>query len=179
MNTQTPLEPSDQAAIGMVALQNILVPLDFSAMSMKSLRYAIPLARQFGAKLTLLHVVTPPVYTPELPFSYMCESEGHDAAKTHLAEIRDAKVPAGIVVEIEVCHNFVFEGILKVARDCRADLIITTTHGRTGLERMLSGSAAENIVRRAPCPVLVVREVEREFVGETVHDAEQPLTRVA
>jgi universal stress protein A len=179
MNIQTPLEPSDEAAIDRIDLQNILVPLDFSAMSMKSLRYAIPLARQFGAKLTLLHVVTPPVYSPELPFAYMCEFEGHDAAETRLGEIRDTMIPAGIAVEIEVSHNFAFEGILKVARDCKVDLIVTTTHGRTGLERMLSGSAAENMVRRAPCPVLVVREVEREFVHAPANGAESSLSRVA
>jgi nucleotide-binding universal stress UspA family protein len=74
------------------------------------------------------------------------------------------KISPELPVDIAVRHNFVFDGILEVAREIRADLIITTTHGYTGLKHLMMGSTAENIVRRAPCPVLVVREVEHDFV---------------
>jgi nucleotide-binding universal stress UspA family protein len=67
-------------------------------------------------------------------------------------------------VDIIVRQSFIFEGILEVAREIRADLIIATTHGHTGLKHLFLGSVAENIVRRAPCPVLVVRELEHDFV---------------
>jgi len=147
-----------------IHLKNILVPLDFSEQSLKSLQYAIPFAKQFGARLTLLHVVDLPVYTPELPYPPPLGPEHHEAVKKHLDEIRATKIPAEVSVETAVRHNFVFEGILEVAREIQADLIITTTHGYTGLKHMLIGSTAENIVRKAPCPVLVVREVEHDFV---------------
>jgi universal stress protein A len=62
-----------------------------------------------------------------------------------------------------VRYNFVFDGILEVARETCTDLIIITAHGYTGLQHLLLGSTAENIVRRAPCPVFVVREREHDF----------------
>ena len=67
-------------------------------------------------------------------------------------------------MDIVVRENLIFEGILEIARETSADLIIATTHGRTGLTHLMMGSTAENIVRRAPCPVLVVRELEHDFV---------------
>jgi universal stress protein A len=148
----------------LIHLKNILVPLDFSEMSLKSLQYAVPFAKQFGAKLTLLHVVQPPTYTPEMPFPPSIRSEHTVAIEKQLEDIRTKIVPRDLAVDIAVRHNFVFDGILEVAREIRADLIITTTHGYTGLKHLLIGSTAENIVRRAPCPVLVVRESEHDFV---------------
>jgi nucleotide-binding universal stress UspA family protein len=74
------------------------------------------------------------------------------------------KIPPHLPVEIIVRHNFIFEGILDAARDIHADLIIITTHGYSGFKHLMMGSTAENIVRRARCPVLVVREVEHDFV---------------
>lgn len=147
-----------------IDLKNILVPLDFSETSLKSLQYAVPFAKQFGAKLTLLHVVEPHAYTPELPYPGPINPEHHEAVVKQLEEIREAKIPAELEVDTVVRHEFVFDGILEVAREIQADLIITTTHGYTGLKHVLMGSTAENIVRRAPCPVLVVREIEHEFV---------------
>ncbi len=170
MKTET-LEPPTDSSLGAteatslaVDLKNILVPLDLSEMSLKSLQYAVPFAQQFGAKLTLLHVVPPPAYTPELPFPAPLSAEHFAAIEKQLEDIRVTKIPAEIAVEISVRHNFVFDGILEVARQTCADLIITTTHGRTGLTHLLMGSTAENIVRKAPCPVLVVREREHDFV---------------
>lgn len=147
-----------------IDLKNILVPLDFSETSLKSLQYAVPFAKQFGAKLTLLHVVEPNAYTPELPSPGPLNPEHHDEVVRKLEEIRAARIPAELDVDTAVRHEFVFDGILEVAREIQADLIITTTHGYTGLKHVLMGSTAENIVRRAPCPVLVVREIEHEFV---------------
>jgi universal stress protein A len=147
-----------------IQLRNILVPLDFSEISLKSLRYAVPFAKQFGAKLTLLHVVQPVDAAVNLEYPAFFASEHFAGLQKQLEEIRNAKIPSELPVEIAVRHNFVFDGIVEVAREIRADLIITTTHGYTGLKHLMMGSTAENIVRRAPCPVLVVREVEHDFV---------------
>jgi universal stress protein A len=147
-----------------IHLKNILVPLDFSEISLKSLQYAVPFAKLFGAKLTLLHVGEPLAYNPDLPYPEAFPAEHFAAAQKRLEEIRETKIPAEIPVDVAVRQNFVFDGILEVAREIPADLIITTTHGRTGLTHVLMGSTAENIVRKAPCPVLVVREREHDFV---------------
>ena len=63
-----PRDDATELAPPIIHLKNILVPLDLSEMSLKSLHYAVPFAEQFGAKLTLLHVVHPPAYNPELPY---------------------------------------------------------------------------------------------------------------
>ena len=147
-----------------IHLQNILVPLDFSEMSLKSLQYAVAFAKQFGARLTLLHIVQPPTYSPELPFPPQLDTEDIAAIDEQLQDIRATRIPPEVPVETAVRQRFVFDGILEMAREISADLIITTTHGHTGLKHLLLGSTAENIVRRAPCPVLVVRERELDFV---------------
>ena len=147
-----------------IQLKNILVPLDFSEMSLKSLQYATPFAQQFGAKLTLLHVVQPVDEAVRLESPAFFASEHTAGLQKQLEDIRATKIPADVPVDLTVRHNFVFDGIVEVAREIHADLIITTTHGYTGLKHLMVGSTAENIVRRAPCPVLVVREVEHDFV---------------
>jgi universal stress protein A len=145
-------------------LKNILVPLDFSEMSLKSLRYAVSFAKQFGAKLTLAHVVQAPVYTVDFSYPVSLGPQDLGPLEKQLEGIRATYVPAEIPVDIIVRQSFIFEGVLDVARETCADLIITTTHGHTGLKHLFLGSVAENIVRRAPCPVLVVREIEHDFV---------------
>ena len=157
-------EDAMASAPPIIRLMNILVPLDFSEMSLKSLQYAAPLAKQFGAKLTLLHVVQPVDEAVTLEYPAFFSSDHFAQLEKQLEDIRATKVPQDLPVEIAVRHNFVFDGIVEVAREIHADLIITSTHGYTGLKHLMMGSTAENIVRRAPCPVLVVREVEQDFV---------------
>lgn len=147
-----------------VHLKKILVPLDLSDTSLKALHYAVSLARQFGAHLTILHVVPPPIYSAEVATADLAWPEHFEMIEKRLNEIRQTMIPADLGVDIAIRHTFTFDGILEVARENQADLIVVTTHGRTGLTHLLLGSTAENIVRRAPCPVLVVREVERDFV---------------
>jgi universal stress protein A len=147
-----------------IHLKNILVPLDFSEMSLKSLQYAVPFATQFGAKLTLLHVEEPSGDQADFAYSPMLGVAHFEIIEKRLKDIRAEKLPPELHVDTVVRHNFVFDGILEVAREIRADLIITTTHGYSGLKHLMMGSTAENIVRRAPYPVLVVRELEHDFV---------------
>jgi universal stress protein A len=145
-------------------LKKILVPLDFSETSLKALRYAVPFALQFGAKITLVHIVRPPLYNSEGLYPEPFAPENLVAMKEDLLGIRNAKIPADVPVEIIVRYGHAFEDILAIAREIRSDLIIATTHGYTGIRHLLLGSTAENVVRRAPCPVLVVREIEHDFV---------------
>lgn len=157
-----------------IRLKNILVPLDFSEQSLKALRYAVPFAQQFGARLTLLHVLIPAIYPTDYPVPPYPEPLGEDcfaAIERKLDGIRATKVPSELPVDLLVRQSFTCDGILEVARETHADLIVATTHGRTGLKHLLMGSTAEKIVRQAPCPVLVVREREHDFVGATATSA--------
>lgn len=141
-------------------LKKILVPVDFSDCSKKALQYAIPFARQFGADLKLLHVVEPYPAVPEMsPYDFDNIADG----KAQLEALRQAlgdAVPASTSLRAGMPHM----EIAEAAREFGIDLIILSTHGRKGLSRMVLGSTAEKVVRRAPCPVLIVRESEREFV---------------
>jgi nucleotide-binding universal stress UspA family protein len=145
-------------------LSNILVPLDMSEMSLKALRYAVPFARQFDAKLTLVHVVELVAYTPELPYPLPLPPHQTSEVKKELKKVCAANVPSDVQTRLVVRHDFAPDAIVDEARKTKADLIIVSTHGRTGLKHVFLGSVAEKIVRHAPCPVLVVREKEHDFV---------------
>lgn len=147
-----------------IQIKNILVPIDFSDLSFKSLQYAIPLARQYGAKLTLLYVVEPLAYAPELAYGVPLPPDPVAQLRTDLEAVRKARIPADITVEVAVSEDFAHTGVVESARSLCADLIVTTTHGRTGLTHLFMGSTVEKIVRHAPCPVLVLSEHEHEFV---------------
>ena len=147
-----------------IHIKNILVPVDFSDLSLKSLQYAIPLARQYGAKLTLLYVVEPLAYAPELAYGTPLPPDPAAQVRTDLEAVRKARIPADITVDVAVSEDFAHTGVVESARSLCADLIVTTTHGRTGLTHLFMGSTVEKIVRHAPCPVLVLSEHEHEFV---------------
>jgi len=147
-----------------IHVKNILVPVDFSELSLKSLQYAIPLAQQFGAKITLLYVVQPLSFAPEFPAWTILAPEPTGELRQELDALRKRRIPEEIAVDVQVYDSFVPSGVIEVARTVCADLIVITTHGRTGFSRLLDGSASEKIVRLAPCPVLVLHDPEREFV---------------
>ena len=122
-------------------------------------QYAAGLAEQSGAKLTLLHVLQPPLLRDTgFSVSRLWQDEsGCDAIKKLLLAIRSREIPPDVRVDVIVRQSFVFDGIIDAAREIHADLIVVTTRGETGLRHLLLGSTAESIVRLAPCPVLVVR----------------------
>lgn len=154
-----------------IVLHHILVPIDFSDNSKKALRYALPLAEQFKASITLLYVVEPAVFPSDFGFGQMSfpdvEKEMHDKAEAELRQLvtdLNAKVPITPVIK----SGIPFVEVTTFAADEKVDLIILATHGRTGVEHILFGSTAEKIIRKAPCPVLVVRAEEHEFIDDRV-----------
>jgi nucleotide-binding universal stress UspA family protein len=150
-------------------LKKILVPIDFSGCSKKALQYAIPLARQFGASLTLLHVVqmSYPVGGEFATVDYtLCEKELCDLTEKQLAVLAREEISAGVPAATLVRRGYPVQQIIDAASELEIDLILLSTHGHTGLKHVFLGSTAENVVRRAPCPVLVVREREHEFIGQ-------------
>ena len=153
------------AAAGPFQIKRILVPIDFSDCATKALRYAVPLARQHGASLELIHVISSPVYGfgeygPIWTPSIENELPGSKKALQKLAETEIRKVPFNVEVRIGAPYL----EITQFAQSEQIDLIVIATHGYTGFKHVLLGSVAENVVRFAPCPVLVVKVQEREFI---------------
>ena len=150
-------------------LNQILVPTDFSDNARKALLYALRFAEQFGARVTLLHVVEPVAYPAELGSSALWvpliseEALRKDAAKK-LAALSAALGRHEIKVDTLVRFGLPFHEIAAAAKELRAGLIIVSTHGYTGLKHVFLGSTAERVVRHAPCPVLTVRQHEHEFL---------------
>lgn len=156
--------PQETGVLSGLHIGRILVPLEFSKCSSKALQYAVPFARGFGAELVLLHVIEPAVMinTVEvLPQNYV---ETGPEARQSLEAVQKTIGP-GISSRIAVRVGSPHVEIVEAARELECDLIILSTHGRRGVEHLLLGSTAEKVVQRAGCPVLIVRESEREFVS--------------
>jgi nucleotide-binding universal stress UspA family protein len=147
----------------MPAIRRILCPLDFSRFSRHALDQAVALARELGAEITAFHVFAPAPLTAVLPagtpvlLDAVHLSPAQRAAL--IAEVRDFtyEVDAdGVVVHVDVLEGDAVDTILNRAGEWPADLIVMGTHGRTGVQRLLLGSVAERVIRRAPCAVLTV-----------------------
>lgn len=148
-------------------IKHILVPIDFSDCSKKAVQYALPLAKEHEAALTLLYVVPPAYGTGEYGGIDHAQleaimKEGGEKELVNLAvdEVR-GEVPADTLVRV----GSPAREIIDTARSLPADLIVISTHGRTGLKHVFLGSVAEHVVQRAPCPVFVVRESEHEILA--------------
>ena len=149
-------------------LRQILVPIDFSEESRKALRYAQPFAERFGAQIILVHIVEPKI-RPERSVITPSSQEGRTASRMNereqqLANLRHWEIGEGIKGDNIVQMGKPHSEIINLARARKVDLIVVATHGYTGLKRALLGSTTERVVRHAPCPVLVVREKEIEFI---------------
>ncbi len=163
--TQLPSVADDQEASGRLpdfALKQILVPVDFSECTEKAVAYAVPFARQFGATLTLLHVMEPP-YLPASEMGVVVEVESAEEARKQLAALQ-ARLAGSVRCQTLTRKGSAEHEILEAAKELHSDLMILGTHGRTGVERLLMGSTVERVVRRAGCPILIVRPHEHDFI---------------
>ena len=119
------------------------------------------LAADAGAELVLLHVFTPapPYAMPEIAGDLWAEFQGKQRAVAEEALRRLAEQVKGPKIQTRtvLADGVPFDQILQTAKRLQCDLIVMATHGHTGLARAVIGSVAENVVRRAPCPVLTVR----------------------
>ena len=148
-------------------IKRILVPIDFSDPCSKALRYAVGFAEQFGAVLSLVHVLELDPYVNrllnQLPGSL--ERDMAKQAEETLAALAQAEIHELIPVRHHVRVGKPYQEIVALAKSLKFDLIIMPTQGLTGLKHAVIGSTAERVVRHAPCPVLVVRAKEREFIN--------------
>ena len=145
-------------------IQNIIVPIDFSKMSMQAVQVAKQLARRFGASIRLAHVrpfnygadfVAP--FPPMVPFSFMPYEQNGE--RTTLKELKKVASECGISsAKCDVLGGAPpFDEICRLAQTIPADLVVMPTHGRTGLKHVFLGSTAERIVQHSSCPVFVTR----------------------
>ena len=141
---------------------HILVPIDFYPASDAALTCARDIAERFGARLTLLHVVTDPSATGYLtPEMYVPPSL--DTQETFLRNGREALERLAATLEgrvpftIDVRLGDVVNEIRDFVRTGQVDLLVMGTHGRKGLAHLFLGSVAEEMLRTAPCPVLTMR----------------------
>ncbi len=150
--------------------RSILVPTDFSKASELALHAAAQLARQNGARVTLVHVHDPS-WAAWRPIAYPTEvqpeappSEPELEQRIHekLRELCE-RVFEGVPCKTAVvlCANAA-QGITDYAEKEDVDLIVISTHGRSGLAGLLIGSVAERVVRHAPCPVLTLRSKAKD-----------------
>ena len=149
-----------------IAIKKILAPTDFSPASEKGLKYAQRFAREFGAELTLLHILEPivPFAFEGLPMRLPVEETGwSDAARALKALEVSARQKGVSTVRAMTRQGIASHEIVDAAKEFDVDLIVMATHGCTGLKHFCIGSTAERVVRVATCPVLVVREKEHEF----------------
>lgn len=140
-------------------IREILVPIDFSEHSGNALKYAALFAAQFGAAITLLNVVEPPLVNPETVYPYTAHPDQISRTAERLFErtCHSEKLKPPVLRQTLVVPGTPCEKIVETAVNKQSDLIIIATHGRTGLAHVLLGSTAEKVIRHAPCPVLVVR----------------------
>ena len=153
----------------MIVLKNILVATDFSEPSANALAYGRDLARAYNATLHVLHVTENIMlrYAPEVGFAVPEMQRDLDrAARRELDQLIGADNIRNlrVVPAIESATNAA-AAIVAYAKAQLIDVIIVGTHGRGAMKQLLMGSVAERVVRTAPCPVLAVREHEREFIA--------------
>ena len=141
-------------------IRTIIAAVDFSPHSAPVVDAAVTLAKQFGAKVRLVHAYDIPIplvspYEVAIPEPYLEETRRVAAEK--LAALVDRVAGQGVAVDSLLSEVPAAAAIIRAAEDAKADLIVIGTRGHTGLKHLLLGSVAERTVRLAPCPVLTVK----------------------
>lgn len=151
-------------------IDTILVPVDFSENAIHAVDYAIRLAGAFHSRVVLVHVYHFPVelltdwsaYGTLVGSSEILEGLRKDREEQMNALAREKARP-GLSLETRVLEGTPFSEIVKAARAEGANLIVMGTRGLTGIRHILIGSTAERVVRKAPCPVLVLKPKDFDF----------------
>ena len=141
----------------MINLKRILVPTDFSTTSEAALSYGIALTRAFNAKLVLLNVPEHPGAAAEAEYPIGIYETMQNAANQRLGDLLSRQEITELKPEYVMRIGHPAEEIVKFAESHAIDLIVMGTHGRTRIDRLLTGSVAESTLRSASCPVLLVK----------------------
>ncbi len=159
----------------MAKLEKILVPVDFSSCSRAALDYALLVAQRFRAPLEVLHVIRQPPSYPgaevmvdvsgqsRVSLAKFARQQAEKELETFVASV---SIPDGVQLSTRLSMGDPIRMILEVAATSAVDLIIMGTNGRTVLRAFVVGRVAEKVVRRAPCPVLTVRDPAKRPLPE-------------
>ncbi len=150
----------------MIDLKKILCSIDYSECSKEALRYAVSFAMKDEAKLYLLHVIDIRSFDQSLDTKakQVSDDETIKQLETRLLECIPEEIRDGMQVEALVVRGIPFAEIISISKKNNVDMIVMGSHGRTGIAHILLGSVSEKVVRRAPCPVLIVRQSGHKFV---------------
>jgi nucleotide-binding universal stress UspA family protein len=145
----------------MKPFEKILTAIDFSENSDFAFEYALTLAKQFQAELTIMHVINEPVdlrgfYVPHISFEQL-EKEIEEGAEKMMEKFCQSSLAGFNNYKTAIVTGIPYEEIIRKADDIGSSLIVLGTHGRTGLDHIIFGSTAERVVRSASCPVLTIR----------------------
>jgi nucleotide-binding universal stress UspA family protein len=141
--------------------KHLLCPVDFSPPSLTPLTFAISMAKESDARLTIANVIewTSAPLAPNLPFDYAeFRREFEDDAKRRLEALVPEEARTWCQPTTRLLHGKPYEEILAVARNEAIDLIVMGVHGRNVFDEMLFGSTTNHVVRQAPCPVMTIKQ---------------------
>ncbi|NOZ84832.1 MAG: universal stress protein [Deltaproteobacteria bacterium] len=152
-----------------LVINKVLIPVDFTDCSRRAFYVALELAAKFGAKCTVMHVIEPitalDLSAKKYKQVYKDVTRMEEGVQKRVEEFvaeEDYEIdPASIGIEISVGKPF--QEILKKARELGVDLVIMGSHGKLAGDEVMMGSTAERVVRRAPCPVLVIKPQDFRF----------------
>lgn len=158
--------------VPMMASGRILVPIDFSTCSLAALEHALAMAARFGSSVEVLHVWSlpltlgagDPVALPGHTHETVATFAGSQAARLLDQMMIDLAGRGTVEVHSRVQRGDASEEIVRIADEGGYDLIVMGTHGRSGLNHLLRGSVAEQVIRRATCPVLTIRVVDERAI---------------
>ena len=151
-------------------IHRILIAVDDSPYSDQAVSYGVLLAKNLGSKITLVHVDEIPIRSPYSADPLLNESPimipelmhiQEEASKALFKKLEDK---FGQIVKLSTVTKIgrAQDEILAVADECKADMIILGTHGRTGFDHFISGSVSESVARKAKCPVLIIPRPEKK-----------------
>jgi len=157
----------------MVKIERILVPVDFSERSQKAVLYGIEIAKSRNGKVFFLHVIHRRlVDNVERLSAWGYKGDVVQTMKNMVRERENdlqlavpEKLRQGVEVEFSVKKGKPAEEIIQTARDLTADLVVMGTEGHSALASPLLGGVSQKVVNHAPCPVLVVRPLEHDFIS--------------
>lgn len=152
--------PPSRSCYTVGVMKTILAPIDFSKVSDQVVKAAVNLASAVNGRLVLLHIVQPPVITSEYGAVLANVQEivaiSEKTSQKELVRRQKRLNDKGLKVAIAQATGAPVTGILEQAKKSKASYIVIGSHGHSALYDLLAGSTATGIIRRAPCPVLVV-----------------------
>ena len=146
-------------------LKKLLVPIDFSEISLYALDYAAGIAKTTGAEITLLHVYDAPELPKNSAFNISDLMERGINEKINEIKAKDKNL-LGVTLKSKVVSGKIHERIEEVAEEIKADMIVMGTHGSSGIRKIgkfLLGSTAYRVVNNAPCPIITIKEINKKI----------------